>query len=195
MIYLEMRKDFYHNDTARSDKELESLFESLVKQYEQKLLLLARRVVKSEFQSRDIVQNVFLKVWEHRFQIQEVQNMEAWLYRVTKNELTDFLRKVAADDRLRAKLWSTMQVSAHHTEEVLNAKECNTMINRAVNQLPPQRRLVYKLNRDKGLSYQEIATQLSISRHTVKNQLSLALQYINRFLSGSVGLILLFLLK
>ncbi len=69
------------------------------------------------------------------------------------------------------------------------------MIHKAVNQLPPQRRLVYRLNRDKGLSYQEIAEELSISRHTVKNQLSLALQSIHRFLSGSIGLFLILMVE
>ncbi|MBX2922316.1 MAG: RNA polymerase sigma-70 factor [Chitinophagaceae bacterium] len=184
-----MRKRFYHNSTARSDKELEFLFESLVRKHEQKLIGLVWRVVKSEFQSHDIVQNVFLKAWEHRNGIDGIHNMEAWLYRVTKNELTDFLRKAAADERLRTALWDRVQLSVHHTEELLDARECNSMIHEAINQLPPQRRLVYTLNRDKGLSYQEIATELSISRHTVKNQLSLALQFIHRFLSGSIGIL------
>ena len=188
-----MRKDSCHNnDIARSDKELESLFEGLVKEHAQKLLRLSQRVVKSEAQSRDIIQNVFLKVWEHRSSITDVDNMEAWLYRVTKNELIDFLRKTAADDRLRASLWKSMQQhTALQTEDIIDARECDSMIRKAVNQLPPQRRLVYRLNRDKGLSYQEIAEELSISRHTVKNQLSLALQSIHRFLSGSIGLFLI----
>lgn len=191
-----MRKDAYHtNDTARSDKELESLFEGLVKEHGQKLMRLSRRVVKSEAQSRDIIQNVFLKVWEHRSAISDVQNMEAWLYRVTKNELIDFLRKTAADDRLRTSLWKAIQHTASQTEELMDAKECDSMIHKAVNQLPPQRRLVYRLNRDKGLSYQEIAEELSISRHTVKNQLSLALQSIHRFLSGSIGLFLILMMN
>ncbi|MBX3252980.1 MAG: RNA polymerase sigma-70 factor [Chitinophagaceae bacterium] len=188
-----MRKDFYHNNTARYNKELEALFESLVQQHEQKLILMVHRVVKSESQSRDIVQNVFLKVWEHRDSIYSVQNMEAWLYRITKNELTDFLRKAAADERLRATLWNNLQLSTHYTEELLNARECHSILHKAISRLPPQRRLVYRLNRDKGLSYQEIATELSISRHTVKNQLSLALQSIHRFLSGSTGLLLMLL--
>lgn len=189
-----MGKDFYHNNITRSDKELESLFESLVQAHEAKLVRLAQRVIKSETQSRDIIQNVFLKAWEHRATIHEVHNMEAWLYRITKNELIDFLRKAAADDRLRMKLWNSMQQSTQQTEELIDAKESYSIIHMAVNQLPPQRRMVYKLNRDNGLSYQEIAEELSISRHTVKNQLSLALQSIHRFLSGSVGLFFIFFL-
>ncbi|MGN6493053.1 MAG: RNA polymerase sigma-70 factor [Agriterribacter sp.] len=189
-----MEKVSYHNGTAGSDKELESLFRSLVQAHEAKLVKLAQRVVKSESQSRDIIQNVFLKAWEHRASINEVHNVEAWLYRITKNELTDFLRKAAADDRLRETLWNTMQHSAPQTEELLDARESNSMIHIAVSQLPPQRKLVYKLNRDKGLSYQQIAEELSISRHTVKNQLSLALQSIHRFLSGSMGLLFILLL-
>jgi len=188
-----MRNNSPDIGASMSDKDLEALFGKLFRKYEHPLHRLALKVIKSNQMSRDIVQNVFFKLWERRSQIRNIENIEAWLYRVTKNELIDFLRKTAADDRLREGLWREMQFSIKSTEQAIDAKECNNMIYRAVDQLPPQRRLVYTLNRDKGLSYQEIAEELSISRHTVKNQLSLALRFIHRFLSGSIGLFLLLL--
>ncbi len=188
-----MRNDSLHTGAPVPDRDLETLFGELFKKYQQPLHKLALKVIKSNQQSRDVVQNVFFKLWERRSQIRDIENIEAWLYRVTKNELIDFLRKAAADSRLRARLWREMQLSIKSTEQQIDARECNSRIYKAVNQLPPQRRLVYTLNRDKGMSYQEIAEELSISRHTVKNQLSLALRFIHRFLSGSVGIFLLLL--
>jgi RNA polymerase sigma-70 factor (ECF subfamily) len=70
-------------------------------------------------------------------------------------------------------------------------KEYNQIIQKAIDQLPPQRKLIYYLNREKGLNYQEIANELAISKHTVKNQLSTALQSIRSFINKSARLFLL----
>lgn len=188
-----MRDDFLTAGTAGSDTELELLFENIFKKYELLLYRLAYKVVKSDPSARDIVQNVFLKLWEHRDQIPVIHNPGAWLHRVTKNELIDFLRKTAADERLCTALWLKMQDSVKNTEEAVDLKDSNDTIQKAVSRMPPQRRLVYTLNRDHGLNYNEIAEELSISRHTVKNHLSLALRSIHRFLSGSISIMLIFL--
>jgi RNA polymerase sigma-70 factor (ECF subfamily) len=71
------------------------------------------------------------------------------------------------------------------------AREYSQIIQKAVDQLPPQRKLIYYLNREKGLNYQEIADHLAISKHTVKNQLSTALQSIRHFLLKSARLFFL----
>jgi RNA polymerase sigma-70 factor (ECF subfamily) len=144
---------------------------------------LAFRVTKSPQQAGDIVQEVFLKLWEHRHSIHEIDNMHAWLSRVVRNKLTDFLRKAAADDRLKASLWRKIQHRQNATEQPLEIKESDMLFHDAVEQLPDQRKIVYRLNRDTGMSYQEIADQLSISKHTVKNQLYLAIRFLQKRLS------------
>lgn len=159
-------------------------FAEVFRQHEKKLYSLVWRMTKSDQYAKDIVQDVFLKLWEQRDRIDEIRNIEAWLYRLTENRVIDFLRKVAADERLRDAVWKRIPQQQQHAEELLEAKEFNSIIRNAINSLPPQRKLIYQLNRDKGMSYQEIADSLSISRHTVKNQLSMALQSIQRFLAG-----------
>jgi RNA polymerase sigma-70 factor (ECF subfamily) len=110
--------------------------------------------------------------------------MEAWLYRVTENKVLDFLRKAAVNSRLKKALWENLQdILTNETIDLVEAKECESIISKAVDSLPPQRQLIYRLNRDKGLSYQEIADELSVSRHTVKNQVFSALESIRKFLS------------
>lgn len=188
-----MRDNSLTAGIAGSETELERLFEAIVKEQEYFLYRLAYKVVKSDSTARDIVQNVFLKLWEHRAQIPALQNPAAWLHRVIKNELIDFLRKTAADERLCRVLWLKMQDIVHNTEETIDLKDSSDIVQKAVSRMPPQRRLVYTLNREQGLNYNEIAEELSISRHTVKNHLSLALRSIHRFLSGSTGIMLLFL--
>lgn len=169
-----------------SANTLEQRFEALFRTHNQGIYQLALKLTKSPQQACDIMQDVFIKLWESRLEWEEIRNIEAWLYRVTKNRLIDFFRKAAADQRVREKLWKDLQDLQDVQEspqEELDLKEVSGMIHQIVNELPPQRRMVYQLSRDEGLSYHEIAEELSISRHTVKNQLSLALRFLQKKLS------------
>jgi RNA polymerase sigma-70 factor (ECF subfamily) len=163
----------------------EQLFSDLFKKHEYRLYALVLKLTRSNQYARDIIQEVFLKLWEHRYQMHTIQNMEAWLYRLTENKVIDFLRKAAADNRLRETIWKNQPHNLNETEDNVVAREYSQIIQKAVDQLPPQRKLIYYLNREKGLNYQEIADHLAISKHTVKNQLSTALQSIRLFLLRS----------
>ena len=166
---------------------LEAVFGEIHRKHEKALYRLALRVTRSEQQAQDIVQEVFIKLWEHRSRIDEIRNMEDWLYRVTENKIMDFLRKSAADSRLREALWARANAATSETEELLQAKESHSIIQGAVNRLPRQRKLIFRLHREKGLNHQEIAEALSISRHTVKNQLATALRSLQRlFMTGII---------
>ena len=167
------------------------LFADLFKKHECRLYTLVLKLTKSDQYARDIIQEVFLKLWEHRYTIHSINNIEAWLYRLTENKVIDFLRKAAADNRLKEAIWKNLPHHLNETENQVMAREYNYIIQKAVDQLPPQRKLIYYLNREKGLNYQEIADELAISKHTVKNQLSTALQFIRSFLIKSARLFLL----
>jgi RNA polymerase sigma-70 factor (ECF subfamily) len=81
MIYTNSRDDF------------EAEFALLLKEHEHNLRVFAYRVTKCEQLAKDVVQEVFLKLWEHRDQFHQIENIKAWLYRVTENKLIDHLRK------------------------------------------------------------------------------------------------------
>ena len=178
-----------HNNTER---ELELFFSQTFRQYEQKLFTLALRLAKCEQTAGDIIQEVFLKLWEQQEKMYAIQNMDAWLYRLTENKVIDFFRKAAADQRLREKIWAQLRQIINEAEEHVSAKEYNLVIQKAIAQLPPQRKLIYQLNKEEGMSYQDIANELHISRHTVKNQLFSAIQSVRRFISKSSKLFSLF---
>ena len=166
------------------DAGLESCFIQIFKEHEYRLHTLALQLTKSDEYAKDIIQEVFLSLWDHRADIGNIHNMEAWLYRVTENKVVDFLRKAAVNSRLKQALWENLQdILSNETIELVEAKECETIISMAISTLPPQRQLIYRLNREKGLSYQQIAGELGVSRHTVKNQIFSAMQSIRKFVS------------
>ena len=162
---------------------METLFAEIFKNHEHTIYMLALRLTKSDEQAKDIVQDVFLKLWEQQQNIPTILNTEAWLYRVTENKVIDLLRKAAADDRLKENAWNNIQQNLNETEAIVATREYSLIIQKAIDRLPPQRKLVYLLNQEKGLNYQEIADELQISRHTVKNHLHTALQSIRSFFS------------
>src|SRR5690606_4672842 len=140
----------------------------------------------------DIVQEVFLKLWEHRSQIHTIANMDAWLYRLTENKVIDFLRKTAADKRLRDALWINIQHMVSETEDIISSREYSQIIEKAICHLPPQRKRIYRLSKEQGLNYCQIANELNISRHTVKNQLFNAMRSVRNFLVRTTKLVVLF---
>jgi RNA polymerase sigma-70 factor (family 1) len=181
-----------HKNNYEEEHTLELLFADLFKKHEYRLHTLVLKLTRSNQYARDIIQEVFLKLWEHRYHLQSINNIEAWLYRLTENKVIDFLRKAAADNRLKEAIWKSQPGEGNETEDKVVAREYSQIIQKAVDQLPPQRKLIYYLNREKGLNYQEIADHLAISKHTVKNQLSTALQSIRLFLLKSARLFFLF---
>ena len=168
-----------------NEQAMELLFEELFRKHECRLYTLAQQLTKSEQYAKDVIQEVFIKLWEGRSELSKIDNIEAWLYRATENKVIDFLRKAAADGRLKEAVWKNIPLQQGNPELEMEAKEYHQMIRKAIDSLPAQRRLIYQLNREKGLNYQEIAHALHISKHTVKNQLSTALQSIRRFLAGT----------
>ena len=166
----------------------EATFTAIFREHEYKLYTLVLKLTKSDQYAKDIIQEVFLKLWAQRDHIQEIENMEAWLYRVTENKVVDFLRKVSADARLKQAIWHNLREIINEPQSQIEAKECNHIIQKAIDQLPPQRKIIYRLNRERGMNYREIAGELNLSRHTVKNQLSSALHSIRSFVTNSMKL-------
>ncbi len=188
-----------HNKTRyRPDCQdpLELQFMQIFRRHEGRLFALALKLTKCRTYAQDVIQDVFIKLWEQKEEIGQIRNMEAWLYRLTENRVIDFLRKAAADERLRESVWDAMPFNQQETGAVVEAREYHHILQLAIAQLPPQRKLIYCLNREEGLNYREIAEELNISRHTVKNQLSTALQAIRSFVaktSGPLSVLLSFL--
>jgi len=180
----------HSSDGNGNEHALETLFMGVFRQHEHRLYTLALCLVKSEQHVKDIIQEVFLKLWEHRHRLQDIHNMEAWLYRVMENKVIDFLRKAAADSRLKDTIWNNISQARNDTDEWLEAKEYDRIIQQAIDHLPPQRRRIYCLHKKEGLGHAQIAEELSISRHTVKNQLSAAIQSIRSFVARNSGFFL-----
>ncbi|EDM34112.1 RNA polymerase ECF-type sigma factor [Pedobacter sp. BAL39] len=119
----------------------------------------------------ELLQDIFLKVWENREQINEDLSFQAWLYRIAENSVYDYYRRLARDAKMREHTLRTFAELYNHTEDYILNKERSQLLEKALSRLPPQRQLIFKLCRLEGKSYEEAATLLNISTSTVSNQL------------------------
>ncbi len=133
------------------------------------------RLVQDRSTSEDLAQEVFIRFWEKRAQIQIKTSLSAYLRRMAINEGLMYLR--------RQKRWETDELEAGREagaevsgEDVLLQDELGQRIRQAIQQLPPRCRAVFQLSRYEELTYKEIADQLGISVKTVEHQMGKALR-------------------
>ena len=151
---------------------------------------------KSEEITEEILQEVFIKVWNKREKFEEVTNFEDYLFTIAANNTYNFLRRMVNDEKLKKKVWESIQNFSNITEETLDLKESRALIDKAVDKLSPQKKKIFILSREQGLSHAEIAEQLNISPSTVNNQLTEALRFIKEYIKNtpSASLALLMML-
>jgi RNA polymerase sigma-70 factor (family 1) len=180
------------------DKELfnrlslgeEDAFRQIVAFYHKRLLPITISLVRSESAARDIMQEVFLKLWLNRSALAQVDNPGGWLRVVIAHTTSNHIR---AQLRYELRNKGLIDSSADEADDVLaqlDARFAQSLIDEAVIQLPAKRKQVFLLSRREGLSRQEIAAKLDISENTVRNQLSEATTFIQDYLRQKGALLI-----
>lgn len=160
----------------------EAAFRQLFDRYWDNIYGVALTFTKSSAIAEEIVQDVFLKIWLKRDKLSTIEKFDDYLFIVARNHILNKLRKKIKEEPLLDSSLDQIQESANTPESLVVSKEYERLVRQAVEQLPPQQRLIYTLSRQQGLSQEEIAASLHISRHTVKSHMNKALQVIRSFL-------------
>ncbi|GAA4179057.1 MULTISPECIES: RNA polymerase sigma-70 factor [Sphingobacterium] len=178
----------------------EKAFGRLYEIYYAKLIVFLKKFTYEDpSKAEDILQEAFLRVWLYRDRILEIDNFQAWLYKVVSMESLTFLRKeVHAKNKVsRLKLQYDQELlSTIHLPRAMEFDEIKKIVYQTVASMPDQRRKIYLLSREEHLNSKEIASQLAISTSTVHNTISTALKQIRQALSDqgypvSFGILLL----
>lgn len=195
-----MSQNVEHIDPGKAVLQLlregdERAFHHIYKLYSERIYGRLMKLLKDEDVADSILQDVFLRIWERREQIDPEQPFKAYLYRIAENFVCDHFRKVARDTRLQVRLRQlTTELYAHVEEDILK-KESEVLIWQAIAKLPPQRRLVFNLCKVDGKSYHEASELLGISESTISNQLVKATRFVKEYVSIANGLgLILFVL-
>lgn len=149
-------------------------FTQLYQRYSLRLLGRIIRLVKSEETAEEILQTLFLKVWERRDQIDADKSLKSFLFTIAQNLVYDHFRRMALDERFRNEFIKQYAEDYQHIEEELTFKQTQENVMNAIKALPPQCQKVFILFKIEGKSYAEICETLNISKSTVNNHLTKA---------------------
>ena len=157
-------------------------FRELFMRYHLKVYYFVLGLVKSESDAEDLTQEIFLKLWTHRSRFTEVRTFGSYLYVLAKHTAFNYI------ESRRVNLVSLERAGEEDGErsdtpyEDLVAKDLRLLVDMIVETMPPQRKMIYRMSREQGLSNEKIARELNISKRTVENHLTQALADIRKIL-------------
>ena len=137
------------------------------------------KITKSRESSEEIVMDVFIKLWEGRSMLAEIENMPSFIFRIARNQSVDFLRKASRDKVLQELIWDEIQIQSElRSDQRIIMNELNSNIERFISAMPKQRQSVFRLSREEHMSYDQIARHMELSKSTIKNHMADALHYL-----------------
>jgi RNA polymerase sigma-70 factor (ECF subfamily) len=152
-------------------------FSEIFYHYTGKMHSFIKKMVRKDEVAEEIVQDVFVSMWRHRQKLLEVDNYAAYIFTIAANKTYNYLKSKAREEKKLNELLKTEKDFTNNTVEIIDLHETQELINQWVEELTPQKKLIYKLTREGGLSHDEIAQQLNISKNTAKNHLVQTLKY------------------
>jgi RNA polymerase sigma-70 factor (family 1) len=161
-----------------------SAFAEIFRRYDKRIYPFVFKMIKSEALAEDITQEIFIKIWVNRSKLSRVDLPNAYILTIAAHHTFDQFKK-----RLREQNWLHDLPLVFHTnehnniDEIVNFRESSSLIQEAVELLPPQQKKVFELSRDTGLNYEEISGLMNISKNTVRNHLVEALKSLRQNLN------------
>lgn len=157
-------------------------FESLFMLYFPRIKGFINGLLQNNEEAEDIAQDIFVNLWQNRQSLQQVDNLNAYLYRIAKNTVYRHIERSLLFQNYQQRQIE-LSITATDNDEIekqIYANELELLINIVVEHMPTQRRNIFKMSREEGLNNDEIATRLCISKRTVENHLTTALASIRK---------------
>lgn len=173
----------------QSEKELlqlaaggnELAFTRLFHGYKYKLYGFVFRLTGTHASAEDVVQDIFEKLWKDREVLLEIDSFQRYIFRMAQNHAINGFRRMAREVTILKQLTDALAASSASTPQgSLALKETQERLHNAIQQLPPQQKIVFLLSREQGVKHEEIARRLQITTGTVKNHMIQALRTLRK---------------
>jgi len=152
-------------------------FKQLFEDYYNPLCNFANSILYDSTKAEDAVQDVFVKMWQKKENLDGMENIKSYLFRATKNKSIEYLRKLKLDKKLSEENGRRLELSSSiNTDDEADKYLLKEKLFKSIRQLPPKCRQVFTMSKINGLTYLEIAEELEISPKTVENQIGRALR-------------------
>jgi len=190
-----LRNEILYNEIELLDliaKGDEFAFSRLFELYRNRVYSIAFKITKSNVIAEEIVQDVFLKIWQARHKLNDVQNFSAYLFVITKHDVYKVLKGIARSYKISLLSDENESLSDNSTSDMFMEKEYNRVLQNAIDRLPNQQKQVYYLIKDQGLKRDEVAHKLHIQPETVKFHLAQAMKNIRAVCMLYLGITIIF---
>ncbi|WP_346860770.1 RNA polymerase sigma-70 factor [uncultured Draconibacterium sp.] len=169
----------------------QTAFELLFKFYYPGLVVFASHFGIDQADSEEIVQDFFVRIWQHRHKINQSDSLKAYFFTSIKNKSLNVLKQKKRNDKLIKKLILVSEESHSYNYDIFIESELQTKIRTSFNLIPPRSKEVFFLSRVTGISNDEIAKRLDISKRTVETHISNALKILKTELKEFLTLLIL----
>lgn len=156
----------------------EAIFRQVYNQYKERLFFYFLSKTDSSYLAQELVQQTFIKLWTYREKLKPELSLDIQLFRIARTSMIDLLRKKANEKRAVAGI--SIQEADNSLQTQLEARETLGRLNTALAQLPAISQKAFRLSREQGLTYHQIAETLSISPKTVEYHISNALRMLKK---------------
>ena len=158
------------------------IFEALFREYYYSLCRFTAGLIKSSSVAEDLVQDIFVKVWENRTKLSISGSLKTYLYRASRNQALNYLKHLKiVNNWIEVSGKDILKISPDPEKEFLK-KELFSSVNNAIKKLPERCRIIFILQRKEGLTYKEISEVLNISINTVETQMGRALKKMRKIM-------------
>ena len=170
-------------------------FQYLFNQYSQKLYRFALSYLKSDAEAEEVVQDVFLKLWENRYRLDSDKSFQSYLFTIAFNAIKKKFNQKLRNDRFKHELFEWLSQEAPSLESRLDFEALIEKLESLIEKMPEKRKAIFLKRKKEGQSIQDIAGEMGISPKTVKNQITEAMKYLKEaFASGDVSSMLFYFL-
>lgn len=184
------------NKTTGMDKEIieeikngnNIAFKTLYDIYWLKVYNFVQLYIVSSSEVAEVVQEVFVKVWEARHLIDESKNFDGFIFIITRNIIFNYSRRYFNELNFRMTALKGLE-NSYDIEEELDAADLKNYIDKLIAQLPPQRQSIFRMSREQHLSNKEIAERCAVTEKAIERQITLAL----KFLKDNLPLFIVFM--
>jgi len=163
-----------------TEEDSTEAFGQLYMAYMQHLLQFAKSIIRNHELAEEIVSDVFIRIWQNRKKVADIDNLKLYLYVSTKNTALNYLSRHFRKQSLSLdEMTVNLSTASYNPEELLITSEAVKRIEHEIRQLPPRCKLIFKLVKEDGLKYNDIAHLLNISVKTIDSQMAIAVKKIS----------------
>lgn len=161
----------------------ENAFRCLFDEYASHIFVFAKGYLKSDAEAEEIVQTVFVKIWNVRTSIKAELSFKSYLFKITYNQIRELFIRKSRENSYKHEILDSAIDFDNRTEEQVDYKSLLELVERLIDKLPPRQKEILLLKKGKGMPAKEIAVLLGISPRTVEKHLSEALKQLKDNLS------------